>query len=398
MPASMVVRNSAATILAEYLALWNLWTGQSLICSAGPCHVRLGDRQMTTMGKAATLACFCLCFAHGPGLCQGADQAVTATVPGGVAVSGLTKTLGNLLAAKPGTQLSTGSYAYQFEDLVAADLAAALDCDDLINEYLDREGDLFYEELASLIEERIRERLGDGDESLFVIVDASAEGSLMDFSFDVERERRLSLPIEAEAGDGSFRASCVVDCLARLKFSAGLRVDAALVLAGDSHAGVELSLGECSLSLRSLAAGRDEAVPVDERDGPESSLPAAVEASYAYAGSTATKGAAFVGLSAWAGWYLDAPGFDTVREEGEPIRVTFAAISAGGFSWSSAGGGWLRFRSASADADEQDLIEEGGFQFAYAADDIVGGPVQAELRVFAGEWSTLAPGPARPSE
>jgi hypothetical protein len=340
------------------------------------------------MKKIPALLCLALAFASRDGQCLDKDTPPAAPGQKGSAASGLTKTLAGLLASKPGTSLAVGSRRILLESLIGGDFASALDCDVAINDYLNREGEVYYEELASVMEDSIRGRFEGEEGSLFAAVDASGEGSVMRFSFYLHREVQLSLPLAVESKDGAFRASCRVDCIASLELSAELVVDSDIVVNGDTLEGIKLNLGEFTLTLSSRAADAEDGAGSDAF---EEASPVPVGASYSYGGAEVESDGAYVDLRARASWFLNSPGIEFPEDESEPSYLPYTTIAAGDFTWQALSEGSLRFGSTAAEVDDEDLLAAGRLQFDYAADDIASGSAQDELRVFDVEWSSLEP-------
>jgi hypothetical protein len=236
------------------------------------------------------------------------------------------------------------------------------------------------------METKIRQGFDGDDGSLYVYVHGSEEGSVMRFSFNVYRERPVTLPIALTSEDGGFQASCRAQCIVKFQFYADLELDSDLIIRDELAKGIKLDLSEYFLELTSNID--DSGAPYIE-EKPHDTRPIAVKAEFKYGGASAETETASFDVEGTKKWYLQGP--EPAASDADPDLsfVSYETIRDGKYRWESWDGGLVELRS-SARADADEAPPNGiGLAFDYTAEDLFAAARQEKLYVFDGEWLLL---------
>lgn len=179
---------------------------------------------------------------------------------------GLTAVVDRLVATRPPVELAVGSLTYDIDDFVLNDFAGMFSCDAALSEYLDGDGDLYYERLSEIIEETIRAKFDDGNGTLFALVESSAEGDVILVSIAVEYSRTALLPVYLETAGRELTFSFAMPCSVKFGVLLSVRVDSATVLAQDAGVGCSLSVERLTVGLSSVGDDSASTARVVYRD------------------------------------------------------------------------------------------------------------------------------------
>lgn len=281
---------------------------------------------MTLHRRTATRICALLVSLSLSCAVIGAEEGVKRSVP--ITFSGLTKSLGEILRARPALNAVIDSLSFSFDRIVDGALPQSFDCDAELGEYLSQEGPLYYESLAEIIRRSLEENIRAVGSGAFAMVSASEDNGISYIWIEVQCESAVLLPVYVETADGRLLYSFAIPGDLVCSLSLAVRVDSAQTMESGPGAGVSIDVERLSVRV-----SRPEAVEEDggEGDGGER-FPAIVllgdEA------QTASASDVFVDLS--CEWTLrgEITG-DGEDAEAAPRWIPYERIAAGDYEWAT---------------------------------------------------------------
>jgi len=258
----------------------------------------------------------------------GAEEGVKRSVP--IPFSGLTKSLGEILRARPALNAVIDSLSFSFDRIVDGALPQSFDCDAELGEYLSQEGPLYYESLAEIIRQALEENIRAVGSGAFAMVSASEDNGISYIWIEVQCESAVLLPVYVETADGRLLYSFAIPCDLVCSLSLAVRVDSAQALAGGAGAGVSIDVERLSVRV-----SRPESVEGDEDegegDGGERFPAVAMLGDDALSASVSD---VFVDLS--CEWTLrgETTG-DGEDAEAAPRWIPYGRIAAGDYEWAT---------------------------------------------------------------
>lgn len=299
----------------------------------------------------------------------------------GIAFTGLTETLANLIKSRTPANIHVGAYEISLENIIDDDIAAVFNCDSVIMQYLSSAGDgATYEMLSYEINSAIESRFIYNDGFLYVNVfsDTTADG--MYFNISISRGKPVSIPVVLNASDSSFSTSFDTTLTAVFNTDIDLFVNAAMAIADSQSRATAVRMNTFTFEIKS-DAGEDffynDYADLEQEDGngyssfPEKPLKCIP---FDIKGRQYCAAPRCFSLYAKTYWHLspaDAGSF--VVDEGESHILTFEQIEKGDFIWDESRLSSLKANLVMIPADEDwdsIAVSANRAEFEYTVDDL----------------------------
>lgn len=247
--------------------------------------------------------------------------------------NGLSGTICDMLETRPKARIALGSSRMDPEDIVEKSIDRIFDCDEVANKYLTENDECYYEQLAEIIKEKISDNVMDKTACVYVMVDASGDGSIVTISVAMNYSKTAILPVYIDSANSELKVSFSIPCSIEYDISFSVEVDSEKVNADDKLNGSSVRLDDYTLNIKPYE---------DEWD---------YTATVAYNNSLYELELEEHSIEAYANWTLTD---DNENNDEEAPKITYEQLSAGDYRWDIGAMSHLSFSGKAKNLPGQD--------------------------------------------
>jgi len=235
--------------------------------------------------------------------------------------NGLTGTICDLLKTKPKARILLGSCRMDPGDIVEKSIDKIFDCDEVSNKYLTENDECYYERLAEIIKEKIGDNIMDKTACVYVMVDASEDGSIATISIAVNYSKNAILPVYIDTANSELKVSFAMPCVIEYDISFSVEVDSEKVNADDKLNGTSIKIDNYTVNIK----------PYEDE--------------WNYTATLAYNNALYEvkleehSIQAYANWTL----VDDHGNDEEAPKITYEQLSTGDYRWDIGSMSYLSF-------------------------------------------------------